>query len=106
MLNNPSRHAHKVGNISQEVLLSFPDAVSTHLEKSYTSHSDFKPVHDVIRNVIEISVKSSDYLTQAKNMMVDCRSNEEEPKYKKAVFLLPELELLTNIPLNERKLQF
>ena len=41
--------------------------VDTHLEKPYTSHSDFKPVHDVIRNVIEISVKFSDYLTQAKN---------------------------------------
>ena len=80
--------------------------VDTHLEKPYTSHSDFKPVYDVIRNVVEISVKFSDYLTQAKNIMVDRHSNEEEPKYKKAVFSLPELELLTNIPLNERKLQF
>ena len=68
--------------------------VDTHLEKPYTSHSDFKPVYDVIRNVVEISVKFSDYLTQAKNIMVDCRSNEEEPKYKKAVFSLPELETI------------
>ena len=108
LLNGPTRYAHKVENVSQEVLLSFVDAVNTHLEKSYTSHGNFKPAHDVIHNVIEIviSVKFSDYLTQAKNIMVDCRSNEEEPKYKKAVFSLPELELLTNIPLNERKLQF
>ena len=77
LLNDPTRHAHKVGNISQEVLLSFVDTVNTHLEKSYTSHSDFKPVHDVIRNVVEISVKFSDYLTQARNIMVDRHSNEE-----------------------------
>ena len=68
--------------------------VDTHLEKPYTSHSDFKPVYDVIRNVVEISVKFSDYLTQAKNIMVDRHSNEEEPEYKKAVFSLPELETI------------
>ena len=94
LLNGPTRYAHKVENVSQEVLLSFVDAVNTHLEKSYTSHSDFKPVHDVIRNVVEISVNFSDYLTQAKNIMVDRHSNEEEPKYKKAVFSLPELETI------------
>ena len=94
MLNNPTRHGHKVGNISQEALLSFTDAVKTHLEKSYTSHSNFEPVHDVIHNFIEISVKFSDYLTQAKNIIVDRHSNEEEPKYKKAVFSLPELETI------------
>ena len=106
LLNDPTRHAHKVVNISQEVLLSFADAVNTHLEKLYTSQNDFEPVHDVICNLVEILVKFSDYLTQAKNIMVDCRSNEEEPEYKKAVFSHPELELLTNIPLSERKLQF
>ena len=94
MLNDPTRHAQKVGNISQEALLSFTDAVNTHLEKLYTSHSDFKPVHDVICNFIEISVKFSDYLTQAKNIMLDRYSNEEEPKYKKAVFSLAELETI------------
>ena len=96
LLNDPTRHAHKVGNISQEVLLSFVDAVNTHLEKSYTSHGNFKPAHDVIHNVIEIviSVKFSDYLTQAKNIMVDCHFNKEEPEYKKAVFSLPELETI------------
>ena len=87
-------------------MLSFADAVNTHLEKLYTSQNDFEPVHDVICNLVEILVKFSDYLTQAKNIMVDCRSNEEEPKYKKTVFSHPELELLTNIPLSERKLQF
>ena len=92
LLNDPTRHAHKVGNISQEVLLSFVDAVNTHLEKPYTSHSNFKPVHNVIRNVVEISVKFSDY--QAKNIMVDHHSNEEEPEYKKTVFSLPELETI------------
>ena len=92
LLNDPTRHAHKVGNISQGVLLSFVDAVNTHLEKPYTSHSNFKPVHNVIRNVVEISVKFSDY--QAKNIMVDHHSNEEEPEYKKTVFSLPELETI------------
>ena len=101
-VKRPIRHAHKVGNISQEVLLSFPDAVSTHLEKSYTSHSDFKPVHDVIRNVIEISVKSSDYLTQARNVMVDRHSNEE-PEYKKAVFSLPGLETIETYTTQRKK---
>ena len=96
LLNDPTRYAHKVENVSQEVLLFFVDAVHTQLEKSYTSHSNFKPVHDVIHNVIEIliSVKFSYYLTQTKNIMVDRHSNEEEPEYKKAVFSLPELETI------------
>ena len=93
LLKDPTRHTHKVGNISQEVLLSFADAINTHLEKSYTSHCNFKPVNDVIHNVVEISVKFSDYFTQARNTMVDRHSNEE-PEYKKAVFSLPELETI------------
>ena len=104
LLNDPTRHAHKVGNISQEVLLSFVDAVNTHLEKSYTSHSDLNIVHDVIRNVVQISVKFSDYLSQAKNIMVDRHSNEEEPKYKKAVFLLPELKTIDKYTTQREKI--
>ena len=62
-LNNPTRHGHKVPDINQEVLLSLVNAVNSHLEKSYVTRTNFKPVKNALGNIIEISVKYSDYLT-------------------------------------------
>ena len=56
-LNNPKRHGHKVPDINQEVLVSLVDAVNSHLEKSYVTRTNFKPVKNVLSNIIEICVK-------------------------------------------------
>ena len=94
-LNNPKRQGHKVPDINQEVLLSLVDAVNSHLEKSYVTRTNFKPVKNVLGNIIEICVKYSDYLTKNKHIQVEYRVNhEEEPEYKKAIFQLPRLENL------------
>ena len=94
-LNNPKRQGHKVPDINQEVLLSLVDAVNSHLEKSYVTRTNFKPVKNVLGNIIEICVKYSDYLTKNKHIQVEYRVNhEEEPQYKKAIFQLPRLENL------------
>ena len=49
-LNNPKRHGHKVPDINQEVLL-LVDAVNSHLEKSYVTRTNFKPVKNVLGNI-------------------------------------------------------
>ena len=51
-LNNPKRHGHKVPDINQEVLLLLVDAVNSHLEKSYVTRTNFKPVKNVLGNNI------------------------------------------------------
>ena len=94
-MNNPKRHGHKVPDINQEVLLSLFDAVNSHLEKSYGTRTNFKPVKNVLGNIIEICVKYSDYPTKNKHIQVEYRVNdEEEPQYKKAIFRLPTIENL------------
>ena len=70
-LNNPKRHGHKVPDINQEVLLLIVDAVNAHLERSYVTKSNFKPVKNVLGNIIEICVKYSDYLTKDKHIQVE-----------------------------------
>ena len=70
-LNNPKRHGHKVPDINQEVLLLIVDAVNAHLERSYVTKSNFKPVKNVLGNIIEICVKYSDYLTKNKHIQVE-----------------------------------
>ena len=70
-LNNPMRHGHKVPGINQEVLLSLVNAVKAHLEKSYFTRTNFKPVKNVLGNITEICVKYSDYLTKSKHIQVE-----------------------------------
>ena len=94
-LNKPKRHGHKVPDINQEVLLSLVNAVNSHLEKSYVTRTNFKPVKNVLGNIIEISVKYSDCMTKNKHIQVEYQVNDEEqPQYKKAIFQLPILENL------------
>ena len=50
-LNNPKRHGHKVPDINQEVLVSLVDAVNSHLEKSYVTRTNFKPVKNALGNI-------------------------------------------------------
>ena len=57
-LNNTKRHGHKVPGINQEILLSLVDAVNSHLEKFYVTRKNFKPVKNVLGNIIEICVNT------------------------------------------------
>ena len=82
-LNNPKRHGHKVQDINQENLLSLVGAANSHLEKSYVTRTNFEPVRNVLRNLIQIYVKYSDYLTKNKSVQKDYQASEDEPQYKK-----------------------
>ena len=94
-LNNPKRHGQQVADINEEVLLSLVDAVNSHLEKSFVTRTNFKPVKNVLDNIIEICMKYNDYLTENKHIQVEYRANdEEEPQHKKAIFQLTTLENL------------
>ena len=76
-LNNPKRHGHKVPDINQEVLVSLVDAVNSHLEKSYVTRTNFKPVKNVLSNIIEVCVKYSDYMTKNKHIQAEHPVNDE-----------------------------
>ena len=103
-LNNPKRQGHKVPDINQEVLLSLVDAVNSHLEKSYVTRTNFKPVKNVLGNIIEICVKYSDYPTKNKHIQVEYRVNdEEEPQYKKAIFQFLTLENLNTFKVERER---
>ena len=79
-------------------MLSLVDAVNSHLDKSYVKRTNFKPVKNVLGNIIEICVKYSYYLTKNKHIQVEYLVNhEEEPQYKKVIFQLPRLENLKHV---------
>ena len=80
-LNNLKRHGHKVPHINQKVLLLLVIAVNSHLEMSYFTRTNFKPVKNVLSNIIESFLKYSDYLTKNNHIEAEHRVNgEEEPQ--------------------------
>ena len=51
---------------------------NSHLEMSYFTRTNFKPVTNVLSNIIETFVKYSDYLTKNKHIQAENRVNDEE----------------------------